>query len=210
MSKPYAFLNFPVPQLRDDFKLPSGTSQDNVIFYRTEELNTIFTEAFLALLRQTGVEPHSVLVFHQMPFVQRQRIHIDNLQSKTSTVTFALNWIFGEGPMATRWFSPRQVDGQTYEGFKVVNNKHQRVVDGKPQEASGYTVTQFDPQHLDLYCETDDKGPLLVYSSLPHHGVNLGETERWSVSLRVTHDIPTPEALFETFKEWTVDDRTLT
>lgn len=208
--KPYALLDFPIKQIRDDFVLPRGPSKDNVIFFRGEDVGTIFTQEFLQFLTDQGTIPHSVLIFHHLPHVDYQRIHIDNPQSQTSDLTFAFNWIFCEGECATRWFKPKIVDGKPYEGFKIVNNPHEVVVNGKRHVTKGYTVTQFDPEMVEVETELKDKGPFLIQANIPHRGVNLSDHDRWSISLRTTHDVPNAESLFQLFKPWTINERPTT
>ncbi len=205
--KPYAFLNFPTPQIRGDFVLPQGTSVDNVFIYQDAELLTIYEASFLDLLRGMGLDPFRVLLFQHKPEYQNQRIHQDNKTAKTSDLTFSINWIYCEGECATQWFAPKIIDDVPYAGEFVVNNPHKALVDGVEVSSPGYTVHQFDRTKLDLVAETNDKGPILLVSSIPHHAINLSQYDRWSVSLRCRHEIQTQEELMAKFQDWIINDR---
>jgi hypothetical protein len=202
MNKLFANLAFPIPQLVYNVQAalpPPVSSTESVIYYPADTAIKLFREEFLGYMeRVIGLKVLNVLVFIQKPHFADQRIHTDNKQSKTSDFTFTINWIFGERPSRTVWYEP--LNG--YEGYKTVNNRHQKVIDGILQESPGYEITQFDPDCVRYLACTDSQGPLLLNTSVPHRGMNLSNKHRYSVSLRFQHDLRNADELFAKFAGW--------
>lgn len=160
MSPYYYLLDLPKP-LKEGVILPTSDNNEEIFKVDPREL---LNDDLLFCLRDVKLVPIGILLFHQVPEYDRQRIHIDGHDGE---FVFGINWIFCEGECISSWY---EVEGEPNVGISETK---------APVPYLSYSENQSR-----VVASTKDKGPFIANASIPHRGQNLGNTERWSLSLR--------------------------
>jgi hypothetical protein len=180
----FELLKFDINPLKEGFQMPYGTVQETMFRYNPED---ILSPELISFFTKNIASVTHVLLFHQRPGKIVQPIHMDG----AGAFQLCVNWVFAEKCMMS-WFLPRVEKAPLVE-----------------RNEANAPYVRFTDDEVDLIEQTTDHGPFLAsVGSVPHQAINLSDTDRWSISLRLPH------ALFRTWKigldkfsPWIINER---
>jgi hypothetical protein len=198
--KPWYVLDIDISNaIRDDFNfdkllenLEYFNSDVGMFVIPKENINTIFTDAWLDYMKQQQLNVGRCLIFYRKPFYTHPDAHIDGLKDSPAGV-YALNWIIDpEDDSEMIWY-----DFPTSPGVAADTPADTPYVSWPTGAFADQTpITRRIKNQLTL-----------VRVGIPHN-VIMGEKTRWCISVRFpmySNDITNWEDAVNFFKPWIIE-----
>lgn len=138
----------------------------------------ILNQSVLRLIKEYGLIPERLTIFHQRPGFTGESIHTDGTPGDPR---YAVNWMLGDS---------------TFSWYRAVDK---RIPPPTNLNTRGF-ITVFDPTAVEKIYTTKSNGPFLANIGVPHKGENFGTGNRWACSLRFYNRFPNWSATYDFFK----------